>query len=187
MWRRGCDLTRDEYLSQRRRYEPKPVRLVIVAESPPASGKYFYNPEGLSSEPLFAALMLQLSFSPRTKQDGLSEFQRRGWALIDATYEPVNKHTDSRHNMAISKRNMAMTRDYPLLRNDLASLMSDRSAPLTLIKANVCETLEPKLVEDGFNALNCGRSIPFPSHGHQPKFHQLFSELIKAAKGYSAG
>jgi hypothetical protein len=31
---------RNEYLALRRRYEPESIRL---AESPPASGKYFYN------------------------------------------------------------------------------------------------------------------------------------------------
>src|ERR1039458_10743531 len=37
---------RSEYLSFRRKFEPATVKLVIVAESPPASGKYFYNPKG---------------------------------------------------------------------------------------------------------------------------------------------
>lgn len=95
-------MTRDEYLCLRHEYEPKPVRLVIVAESPPASGKYFYNPAGLSSEPLFTALMKQIDFLPRTKQDGLTEFQRRGWVLVDSTYEPVNKHADWKRNTTLS-------------------------------------------------------------------------------------
>jgi hypothetical protein len=101
---------RAEYLDLRRRYEPKSIRLVIIAESPPASGKYFYDPAGVPSEPLFAALMRQLRLSPLTKEDGLGEFQRRGWVLVDATYEPVNKLTAS------GRRNGVIERDYPLLR-----------------------------------------------------------------------
>ena len=50
----------------------------IVAESPPASGKYFYDPEGRITEPLFAALMCQLSASPKSKEEGLRQFQRTG-------------------------------------------------------------------------------------------------------------
>ncbi|MGA8294045.1 MAG: hypothetical protein WB820_16445, partial [Rhodoplanes sp.] len=50
-------------------------------------------------------------------------------------------------------------RDYPLLRADLATLTPDRSSPLILIKKNVCQILEPKLVQDGFNVLNDGRVI----------------------------
>jgi len=82
---------RSDYLSLRGRYEPEPekVKLVLVAESPPASGRYFYNPSGAVTEPLFVALMRQLGISPVSKQDGLQEFQQRGWVLVDATYEPA--------------------------------------------------------------------------------------------------
>jgi hypothetical protein len=48
---------RDYYFSFRRKYEPEQLNLVIVAESPPVSGLYFYNPLGKISEPLFAAFM----------------------------------------------------------------------------------------------------------------------------------
>ncbi len=62
---------RSEYLDLRHRYEPRSVKLVVIAESPPASGLYFYDPTGAPSEPLFAALMKQLRLSPTTKEEGL--------------------------------------------------------------------------------------------------------------------
>jgi hypothetical protein len=62
---------RSRYLSFRRKFEPASIRLVIVAESPPHSGKYFYNPTGVMTEPLFAALMKQLGVDPKTKNEGL--------------------------------------------------------------------------------------------------------------------
>lgn len=174
-------MRRDDYLSLRSKYEPKPAKLVIVAESPPASAsrRYFYNPKGNPSEPLFLALMRQLHFSARTKEDGLAEFQRRGWILVDATYEPVNKHADSGRNMAISKRNSAIERDYPQLRDDLDSLIPDRSTPIILIKANVCQALEPKLTKDGFTVLNRGQKIYFPGNGRQKDFHDQFGAILK--------
>src|SRR4051812_45254487 len=46
---------RDYYLRLRREYQPKIIKLIIVAESPPASGKYFYDSTGSTKEPLFAA------------------------------------------------------------------------------------------------------------------------------------
>jgi hypothetical protein len=98
---------RNRYLDLRRRYEPESIRLVIIAESPPASGKYFYDPAGAPSEPLFAALMGQLHLSPLTKEEGLRGFQRSGWVLVDATYEPVNKLISK------SSRNRVIDRDYP--------------------------------------------------------------------------
>lgn len=163
---------RSEYLSLRRRYKPKNIKLIIVAESPPASGMYFYDPEGRITEPLFAALMRQLPVSPKSKEDGLRQFQRTGWLLVDATYEPVNK-------LKNSSRNAVIDRGYRLLRKDLAALMSGQSIPLALIKKNVCRRLEPKLKEAGFKVLNGGLQIPFPSNGRQPEFHEKFPAILK--------
>jgi hypothetical protein len=78
-------LTRDKYHALRRKFEPQNIRLVIIAESPPKTGKYFYNPAGVINEPLFSALMQQLGVKPTSKEEGLREFQRRGWILLDAT------------------------------------------------------------------------------------------------------
>jgi len=38
---------RSEYLDLRHRYEPRSVKLVVIAESPPASGLYFLRPNRL--------------------------------------------------------------------------------------------------------------------------------------------
>ena len=165
---------RTEYLTIRRGFEPQKVGLAIIAESPPASGKYFYDPNGSVSEPLFAALMKELDYAPATKERGLHEFQRRGWVLVDATYEPVNALTGA-------ARDEVIARDYPLLREDLSALLPDRSTPLVLVKANVCKTLQRKLTDDGFNVLNNGSIISFPSHGHQTKFHQEFKAILELA------
>ena len=74
-------MERSDYLAMRRRYEPASIKLVIVAELPPVSGLYFYDPAGRTSEPFFAALMKQLSVTPASKNEGLHEFQGRGWML----------------------------------------------------------------------------------------------------------
>ena len=146
---------RDHYLRLRRQYQPENIKLVIIAESPPASGKYFYDTTGSAKEPLFAAIMRQLDLSPSSKQAGLRELQERGWVLVDATYQPVDKLTKN----ASHDRDEAIGRDYQLLLDDLASLMPDRFVPVVLIKANVCRILEPLLLKDGFRVLTvAGRS-----------------------------
>jgi hypothetical protein len=166
--------TRDEYHDMRRCYLPGSIRLVIVAESPPISGLYLYDTTGKTTEPLFSALMKQLPFCPDSKKDGLKELQRRGWILVDATYEPVNIPGISKRN-----RDGIIQRDYPKLKADLEGLLSDRLTPLVLIKANVYRTLQRCLVEDGFNVIN-GFPLPFPSSGRQTEFYEKFSTIIKS-------
>jgi hypothetical protein len=166
-------MKRNEYLNLRSKFVPSPVKLVIVAESPPTSGLYFYNPDGKVTEPLFAAMMDQLGCEPKTKDEGLREFQQCGWVLVDATYEPVN-------SLDRATRDSAISRDYHLLRADLVGLLPDRSIPIILIKVNVCKLLQPRLSKDGFNVLNAGRVVYFPSHGRQKDFHRQFGAILKS-------
>ena len=119
-------------------------------------------------------MMRQLTYSPRTKEDGLREFQGRGWLLVDATYQPVN-------GLGEKERDAVIVQDYPLLRDDLATMLPDRSTPVVLVKANVCRLLEPWLREDGFNVLNRGTAVYFPSNGRQPEFHKQFGAVLKLA------
>jgi hypothetical protein len=163
-------MTRTEYLAFRRPFEPATVALVIIVESPPISGKYFYNPAGAITEPLFSALMLQLGYAPKSKEDGLREFKRRGWLLVDATYEPVNALVDRR-------RNGVIVRDYPLLRDDLLA-QDVGSTPIILVKSNICRLLELRLKEDGFNVANNGRVVYFPSTGRQNDFLRQFRSIL---------
>lgn len=165
---------RASYLNLRQQYRPDKITLLIVAESPPASGKYFYDATGSVKEPLFSALMHQLDISPSTKEIGLREFQRKGWILVDATYQPVNKLASD----ASCDRDEVIARDYPLLLDDLTGLAPDRSVPLILLKANVCRILEPLLLKDGFSVLNSGIAIYFPSHGRQTEFRNQFKTVL---------
>jgi hypothetical protein len=95
--------------------------------------------------------------------------------LVDATYEPVDQHGSA------PIRNEIIERDYPLLRDDLARLTPDRSAPVVLIKVNVCELLEIRLMHDGFKVLNRGVKIPFPANGHQVRFRVPFGAALESA------
>jgi hypothetical protein len=115
--------------------------------------------------------MKQLQLSPETKDEGLRAFQKNGWILVDATYEPVNEPG--------SDRDAVIERDYALLRDDLAALMPNRSTtPVILIKSNVCRILEPRLIADGFNVLNHGRVVYFPASGRQPDFAKQFPAIL---------
>jgi len=70
--------------------------------------------------------------------------------------------------------------DYDLLRDDLEKMLPDKSTPIVLIKANVCRLLEPMLKQDGFNVLNKGSAVYFPSNGRQPEFHTQFGAILRS-------
>jgi hypothetical protein len=167
--------SRRDYHDLRRQYLPEDIKLAVIAESPPVSGLYFYDPTGKSTEPLFAALMRQLHVYPCTKQEGLRKFQQSGWVLVEATYKPVNIRGVSNR-----KRDAAILADYSVLKADLENLLSNRSTPLILIKANVCRVIGPKLLEDGFNVLNRAITVYFPSSGRQQQFHKQLDAVRKA-------
>ena len=166
---------RNYYHSLRQRFVPDVTKLVIIAESPPASGKYFYDPSGKTTEPLFSACMRHLGLSVSGKEQGLMELQRLGWILLDATYEPVNK-------LGEAAREQVMARDYGLLLDDLATV-ADKTTPIVLIKKTVCRALEPRLLAAGYNVINRGRVVYFPSHSRQRQFAEQFSAVLREGNG----
>lgn len=167
-------MQRNEYLSLRCEFEPKALKLIIVAESPPKSLLYFYKTDGKTTEPLFRALMKQIGVQPETKLEGLCKLREHGWLLVDATYKPVNEPGDRQ------RRDSVIKEDYPELIRDLDKLLDNRRSkvPLVLIKANVCRLLEPKLTDDGFNVLNEKQVVYFPAMRWEPKFHWQFHKVV---------
>lgn len=170
-------IDKDHYINLRAEYYPEDLRLVIIAESPPASGKYFYNTAGNVTEPLFRALMHDiLHISPRDKLEGLRAFRDAGMFLVDAVYQPVNEGYTEK------QRNHIILDNYPQLKQDLIQIMRGNDVPILLIKVNVCRLLEPLLVQDDFRVLNQARRIPFPSSGNQGRFSEIVRILLKDSK-----
>ncbi len=162
------------YLFFRNKYIPENIRVIFVLESPPKSGKYFYNNDGRVSEPLFAAMMKAINCDARDKETGLQSFKKKGFIIVDATYVPVN-------NLNGKPRDEKILQNYQNLVEDLKNLLSGNNIPLIFVKANICRLLEPKLKKDGFNVLNNGVLIPFPSCGQQGNFKEKLAFVLKKA------
>jgi hypothetical protein len=166
-------LTPAAYLSFRERYLPAHPKIIFVLESPPKSGLYFYRPDGAVSEPLFSAMMKDvLEINPKTKEQGLGAFAARGFLLIDATYKPVNHP-----HLSKKARNALILDDFALLVEELRK-HTEPETGVVLVKVNVCELLEQKLIDGGFKVLNHGRKIPFPSTGQQKKFREAVRQVL---------
>lgn len=163
--RRKKEKTMDKayYLSMRNKYIPAALKTVFVLESPPASGMYFYNEDGRVGEPLFSAMMKLLDLRALNKREGLELFAKTGHLLVDATYTPVNHLTDV-------ERNAVILESVEELVADLKKFAETSTIELILVKANVCRLLESRLIARGFNVMNNGTVIPFPSTGQQTRF-----------------
>ena len=170
------DAAKQYYLHLRNCYLPSKISKVFVLESPPVSGKYFYDESGKITEPLFSAMMKLLNYVPSTKKDGLEYFASTEHFLVDATYEPVN--TD-KLKKSKSERNGVILESYTDLVNDLRSLGDPEQIDFVLIKANICRLLEPRLKSEGFNVINNGVILPFPGTGRSKEFGEKIQDVYK--------
>jgi hypothetical protein len=171
-------LTSANYKRMRNDYVPENLRTVFVLESPPKSGEYFYNSNGRVTEQLFSAMMRVLRLSVSSKAAGLRAFQRRGFIVVDASYEPVNGLPDK-------AREKKILESFPSLVSDLISLDPAKSVPLVVVKANICRLLKPRLSREGFTIAN-SEDIPFPGTGRQKEFHERV-ELVLSRIGATVG
>ena len=165
-------MDKKHYIKLRNKYLPSDLRVIFVAESPPVSGKYFYNEDGSLGEPLFRAMMNLLNIKPATKKEGLKAFRQTGHLLVDATYTPVNRIQGKRRELAILS-------DYNNLTHDLKNLCENKNPDVILIKANICRLLERKMRSDGFNVKNGSVIVPFPSSGQQKNFLQEMNKIYR--------
>jgi hypothetical protein len=162
---------KEYYLNLRNKYHPKKLEIVFVLESPPVSGKYFYDETGDTSEPLFSAMMKLFGYIPSDKKDGLEFFKSKGYLIVDATYKQVNSLTGD-------ERNTAILSDFNNLVDDLERICPKKEIPIILVKANICRLLEERLTAKGFNVINNGAIIPFPAYGHQNRFHSEMNNIL---------
>jgi hypothetical protein len=108
-----------------------------------------------------------------SKQEGLKAFCEAGYFLMDPIYEPVNKLKDSEANNLILQ-------NYPVFLQDLQKILGNKkNIPLILIKRNICELLEKRLLDDGFNVVNQSIIIPFPMHYHFAEFDYKLTKLLE--------
>lgn len=175
--------SKEDYLNLRDQFNPikisRKIRYIFVLESPPISGLYFYDPSGMVTEPLFMAMMKCVLNcwedvkNDKNKARGLKKFQDEGYFLIDATYKPVNGEKKKKDKKTIIRNDLGG------LKKDLKSCLENKKTPIILVKRDICLWLEPWLLEAGFNVVNKGRIIQFPSHGNQPKFCKNIKKILK--------
>ncbi len=163
------------YKKLRKKYIPEICRLIFVFESPPASGKYFYDDSGSIDEPLYKFMMKCFCpFNPVLKENGLKEFKRLGILLVDAVYFPVNRTVN---RLSPKKRKESLLKNIPKLEADLRKVIGKNHTKILIVGTDLRKILEPVLEQDFF-VINDGENLPFPLYGRGKKFAEKIRHLF---------
>jgi hypothetical protein len=166
-----------KYASARNKYRPDKISCLVIGESPPSSGGYFYLEKTIGKDHLFRETMRALEFWPNGRRMGkgydkrpmLSQFRSRGFFLIDTCELPVDK-------LQPKQRRIATVQGASTLPKRVRELDPRR---ILIVKKTVFNPVKQVLSDAGFGEriLNT-RPLPFPSHGNQRKFRLMMRRLV---------
>ncbi len=165
----------------RRKYRPHRVRLLLIAESPPSSGGFFYFPTTIGKDHLFRETMKALEFWPNDqpmrrgvdKRSMLRRFQTMGFYLLDTCVSPVDK-------MRPGDRRKTVLTQTPRLIKDV---ISANPSHIFVVKSSIFSPVSQALKESGFlpRLLNV-RPVPFPSLGNQRLYRSMLRRAVRKAR-----
>lgn len=152
--------------SIRRSYRPDRVRFLLVGESPPASGKFFYVRSAMTAYTARAFESAHGISFPKT-QDFLNYFKACGFYMDDLSHTPVDK-------LGKTDREAKLQSNI----DDLASRIKEMDPAFLAI---ALRKIEPYVLE-AVRRSGCKPRVfvlPFAGNSHQVKYMDQLSELIR--------
>jgi hypothetical protein len=170
-----------DFSRARQKYRPHRVRFLLIAESPPSSGGFFYFATTIGKDHLFRETMKALEFWPENepmrrgvdKRSMLRRFQSMGLYLIDTCVFPVDK-------MRPNERRNAVLGQTPRLVNDV---IKANPLHIFIVKSSIFNPVSIALRDSGMlsRVLNTG-PVPFPSHGNQRTYRSMLRRAMNKAR-----
>jgi hypothetical protein len=150
----------------RRSYRPKKVRLLLVGESAPKSGKFFYRRSAMTT---FTARAFEKAFGITFEDNAafLRFFQGCGCYLEDVSLTAVN-------NMRPSERAQTLQKSVPSLSQRIRDL---KPALVVAVLRRITPYVEEAMVQAGRPVIFC--TLPFPGSGSQNKYIDRLSDLLR--------
>ena len=177
-----------------RKYRPTPIRLLFIAEAPPALkfGRFFYFASLTNGDTLFLEMMKVLypidtafveyddnrkpDFDAKrvrqSKEKWLKKFKRDGFYLIDALEQPMPE------NAGTTTKKQMIRSALPELRRKVRRLCSDGDVPVILIGSPTYSVCAEAIRKDGLRLLN-EEMIDHPARGGQKLFRRKLGEIIR--------
>lgn len=149
------------------RYRPKVIRVLLVAQAPPAAvDRYFYFPHVAVHDWLFRAvtkaLLPQHQITRTNKASLLAQLRDRGVFLIDLKPDPIDEGDGADLSSCV-----------PALLARITELAPER---IILIKVDVYDAAYSTLAAAGLPVSDV--RVPFPSSGRQTEFAEAFGRAL---------
>ncbi len=176
------DALTGKYRAAREEYKPERVRVLFIAESPPASGGFFYFPETVGKDHLFRETMKGLGLWPVGRRMGkgldktglLRQFQSRGFFLVDTSLVPVDR-------LSRRRRREMVAGSVSRLAEEARRLDPEH---ILIVKVSIYRQVRDTLDQAGLADRVLNREpLPFPSHGNQKKFRMELARLLTGPSG----
>jgi hypothetical protein len=181
----GRDASKAAFAKATIRYKPATVRVLFIAEAPPAFRfkRLFYFEHLRDGDTLFLEMMKALygsavgftenGFSSGSSAEGirsrkselLARFMREGYFLIDASEEPMPDRASSSQKLALLRASV------PRLIVRFKEFAVDKNTPIVLIGGVTYSACAQSLMNLGFNVIN-EAMIDHPARGGQSRFRQ---------------
>jgi hypothetical protein len=183
------------------RYRPDPLRLLFIAEAPPAykANRLFYFHEVQTGDALFLEMMKvvygnALGFTEeggftgpmsakdvrKCKSQLLRQFMADGLFLIDASERPMPENATAPVKLALLRRSL------PRLKIRLKNLLLGRCIPIVLIGRVTYEACFEPLKEEGYHVVN-QKMIDHPARGGQRLFRNKLRDTLKGVAQMQSG
>ena len=171
----------DKYTTAARKYQPTSIKILFVAESPPAGDeRYFYFADVAMGDSLWVNLMRAIYHGQfgETKQERsrkrqwLERFQGDGFFLIDALQRPVERGASEAER---ARRIKAREQEI------IEEICGLNPTHVVMIKTAVYEQLGPAARRAGLPLVN-DRPLPFPGSGQQRRFQETFARFVAEAR-----
>jgi len=164
----------------RRKYRPHKIRFLLIAESPPSSGGFFYFETTIGKDHLFRETMKALEFWPHNqpmhrgvdKRSMLRRFQSMGFYLLDTCVSPVDRMRPG------DRRKTVLAQTHRLVKD----VTKANPSHIFIVKSSIFSPVSKALKESGFlpRLLNV-RPVPFPSHGNQRVYRSMLRRAVRKA------